>query len=133
MFTKFRDKTRQFLITWHKMKSINLLTSCNLLAKSISQVIGYFLTNCILFLKKFWMLQVRKSRFCGISDIFFQCCFLSETTQVLMTVSVFLFFSSSRNQFPYPLPPWKTLGSHLILQPKLQCVSTRTDRFFNQD
>ena len=42
------------------------------------------------------MLQVRKSRFCGIAVIFFQCCFLSET-QVLMTVSDFGFFS--RNPF----------------------------------
>ena len=29
--------------------------------------------------KKFWMLQVRKSHFCGISAIFFQCYFMSET------------------------------------------------------
>ena len=31
---------------------------------------------------------MRKSRFCGISTMFFQCCFMSET-QVLMTVSDF--------------------------------------------
>ena len=30
-------------------------------------------------LKKFWMLQVKKSHFCGISAIFFQCYFMSET------------------------------------------------------
>ena len=34
------------------------------------------------------MLQVRKSHFCGISAIFFQCWFMNET-QVLMTVSKF--------------------------------------------
>ena len=34
------------------------------------------------------MFQVRKSRFCGISVIFSQCCFMSET-QVLMTISDF--------------------------------------------
>ena len=40
------------------------------------------------------MLQVRKSHFCGISAIFLQCCFISET-QVIMTVSNFFwgFFS----------------------------------------
>ena len=37
------------------------------------------------------MLQVRKLRFCGISAIFFQCCFMSET-QALMTVSDFWVF-----------------------------------------
>ena len=34
------------------------------------------------------MLQVRKSRSCGFSVFFFQCCFMIET-QVLMTVSSF--------------------------------------------
>ena len=34
------------------------------------------------------MLEVGKSRFCGIPTIFSQCCFMSET-QVLMTVSNF--------------------------------------------
>ena len=34
------------------------------------------------------MLQLRKSRFCGISAIFLQCCFMSET-KVLMKVSDF--------------------------------------------
>ena len=34
------------------------------------------------------MPQERKSRFCGISTIFFQYCFMSET-QVLMTISNF--------------------------------------------
>ena len=43
------------------------------------------------------MLQVRKSHFCGISAIFLQCCFISET-QVIMTVSnFFLFFFSMIN------------------------------------
>ena len=41
------------------------------------------------------MLQVRKSRVCGISVIFFQCRFMSET-QLSMTVSDFgVFFISS--------------------------------------
>ena len=66
------------------MKS-NISTSCNLLGKSINQVI-YFLTNCFTFLIKFWMLPVKKSRICGISVIFLQCCFMS-VTQVLMAVS----------------------------------------------
>ena len=44
------------------------------------------------------MLQVRKSHYCGISAIFFQCYFMIET-QVLMTLSDFFFFLSSRNQF----------------------------------
>ena len=43
---------------------------------------------------KFWMLQVRKSHLCGISAIFSQCYFMSET-QELMTVSGFF----SRNHF----------------------------------
>ena len=44
---------------------------------------------------KFWMLQVRKSRVCGISVIFFQCRFMSET-QLSMIVSDFgVFFISS--------------------------------------
>ena len=46
---------------------------------------------------EFWMLQVRKSCFCGTSATFFQCCFMNET-QVLTTISnSFLFFS--RNHF----------------------------------
>ena len=64
------------------------ITNFNLLAKSINQVIYYFLKNCFTFLKKIWMLQVRKSSFCGISTNFFRCCFMSET-QVLMAVSDF--------------------------------------------
>ena len=73
------------------MKSRNFSTSYNLLAKLINKVI-YFLTNCFTFLMKFWMLQVRKSNFCGISAIFFWCGFMSEI-QVLMTASNFgLFF-----------------------------------------
>ena len=79
------------------MKSRSFSASFNLLAKSINQVI-YFLTNCFTFLTKFWMLQVRKSRFCGISVIFIQCCFMSET-QVLMTVLDFSGFFSW-NHFP---------------------------------
>ena len=67
-----------------------------MLAKSINQVI-YFLTNCFTFLTKFWMLQVRKSRFCGISAIFFQCCFKSKTQLLLMTVSDFSGFCSRNN------------------------------------
>ena len=43
------------------------------------------------------MLQERKSRSCGISAIFFQCCFMIET-QILMTVSDFSGFFS-RNHF----------------------------------
>ena len=43
------------------------------------------------------MFEVRKSRSCGISAIFFQCCFMIET-QVLMTVSDFSRFFS-RNHF----------------------------------
>ena len=39
------------------------------------------------------MLQVRKSHSCGISAIFFQCCFMIET-QVLITVSDFFCFFS---------------------------------------
>ena len=69
------------------MKSRNFSTSYNLLAKLINKVI-YFLTNCFTFLMKFWMLQVRKSHFCGISAI---CYFMIET-QVLMTVSRFFCF-----------------------------------------
>ena len=37
------------------------------------------------------MLQLRKSYFCGICTLFFQCCFMHET-QVLMTVSDSSFF-----------------------------------------
>ena len=70
----------------------NFFTSYNLLAKSISQIISHLLANCFTFCTKFWMLQVRKSRFCGISAISFQCCFMSET-QILMTVSNFCNFS----------------------------------------
>ena len=73
------------------MKSRNCSTSYNLLAKSINQVISYLLSNCFPFLTKFWMLQVRKSRFSGISAIFFQCCFMSRT-EVLITVSNFFVF-----------------------------------------
>ena len=36
------------------------------------------------------MLQIRKSRFCGISVIFYQCYFMIET-QVLMAVSNIFF------------------------------------------
>ena len=61
--------------------------SYNLLANSVNQVI-YFPANCLSFLTKFRMPQERKSRFCGISTIFFQYCFMSET-QVLMTISNF--------------------------------------------
>ena len=43
------------------------------------------------------MLQVKKLHSCGISAIFFQCCFMIET-QILMTVSDFLGFFS-RNHF----------------------------------
>ena len=43
------------------------------------------------------MLQVRKSHSCGVSWIFFQCCFMIEA-QVLMTVSDFLKFFP-RNHF----------------------------------
>ena len=43
------------------------------------------------------MLQVKKLHYCGISAVFFQCCFMIET-QVLMTVSDFLRFFS-RNHF----------------------------------
>ena len=75
------------------MKSRNCSTSYNLLAKSINQVISYLLSNCFPFLTKFWMLQVRKSRFSGISAIFFQCCFMSRT-EVLITVSNFFFQES---------------------------------------
>ena len=42
------------------------------------------------------MLQVRKSCFCGISAIYFQCCFMSEA-QILMTISDFWGFF--RNHF----------------------------------
>ena len=70
----------------------NFFTSYNLLAKSISQIISHLLANCFTFCTKFWMLQVRKSRFCGISAISFQCCFMSET-QILMAVSNFCNFS----------------------------------------
>ena len=43
------------------------------------------------------MLQVRQSHSCGVSAIFFQCCFIIETllkikTQVLMTLIFFVFF-----------------------------------------
>ena len=45
------------------------------------------------------MLQLRKSYFCGISVIFFQCCFMSET-QVLMSFPIFRFSGfCSRNNF----------------------------------
>ena len=40
----------------------------SLLAKSINQVIYCFLTNRFTFLTKVWMLQVKKSHFCGISE-----------------------------------------------------------------
>ena len=73
----------------------NFSTSYSLLAKSVNQVI-YFQTNCFTFRMKFWMPQVRKSRFCGISDIFFQCCFMSEA-QVLITVSNFFCFFSKNH------------------------------------
>ena len=43
------------------------------------------------------MLQLRKC-FCGISTIFFQCCFMSET-QVLMIFSDFFFCFFSRSHF----------------------------------
>ena len=66
-------------------------TSYNWLAKSINQIIWYFLTNCFTFLQNFecskWENHVS-----GISLIFFQCCFISET-QLLMTVSNFGVFS----------------------------------------
>ena len=45
------------------------------------------------------MLQARKSHSCGISAIFFQCCFMIET-QVLMTVSDFW-------RFFLGIIPWK--------------------------
>ena len=64
------------------------------------------------------MLQVRKSRFCGISAICFQCCFMSET-QVLMTVSSFcnfsFFFSGGEDSGPLVFTEkkkrWKKWGS----------------------
>ena len=96
---KFLNKTRQFLITLHKMKSLNFSMSYNLLAKSSNPVIYYFLTNYFTFLKMkyLWMLQVRKSFFVEFVSFFPQCCFMSET-QVLMTVSNF-FVLFSRNHF----------------------------------
>ena len=78
------------------MKS-RIFLSYNLLGKLINQVMQYFLTNCLFFLTKFWMLQERKPLFCGIFATFFQCYFMSET-QVLMNVSDFLGFFS-RNYF----------------------------------
>ena len=45
------------------------------------------------FFMKLWMLQLRKSRFYGISAISFQCCLMDEI-QVLMTVSDFSGFFS---------------------------------------
>ena len=57
----------------------------------INQVMQYSLTNYFTFHTKFWMLQMIKSDSCGISAIFFQCCFMIET-QVLMTVSNFFGF-----------------------------------------
>ena len=70
-----------------------IFLSFNLLAKLINQAMLYFLINCFIFLTKFWVLQKRKSCSCGISAIFFQCWFMSET-QVLMAVSDFLNFFS---------------------------------------
>ena len=52
-----------------------------------------------------------KSRFCGISAIFFQCCFMSET-QILMAVSDFFAFFS-RNHFlegGFTFPWWEPLA-----------------------
>ena len=43
------------------------------------------------FFMKFWMLQERKSHFCGIFANFFQCSFKSKM-QVLMTVQFFGYF-----------------------------------------
>ena len=37
------------------------------------------------------MLEIRKSRFCGVSTIFYQCYFMIET-QVLMLFFFFVFF-----------------------------------------
>ena len=39
------------------------------------------------------MLQVRKSRFCGISAIFFQCYFMNETLVLMAVSNFFCFFS----------------------------------------
>ena len=47
-----------------------------------------FFNKLFHFLYKIWMLQVIKSDSCGISAVFFQCCFMIET-QVLMAVSDF--------------------------------------------
>ena len=69
----------------------------DLLVNSINQEISYFLKNRFTFLTKFWMLQVRNPCSCGISALFFQCCFMSEI-QVLMTVFDFSGVNS-RNHF----------------------------------
>ena len=66
------------------------------------------------------MLQVRKSRSCGISAIFSKCCFMIET-QVLLTVSNFFFQESfpgrrlhfsmgSRAVFQLGSTPWVGIG-----------------------
>ena len=65
--------------------AMSITTNC-----VINQVIC-FVTNCFTLLTKVWMLQVRKSCSCGISAIFFQCCFMIEI-QILMTVSNFSWF-----------------------------------------
>ena len=47
-----------------------------------------FFNKLFHFLYKIWMLQVIKSDSCGISAVFFHCCFMIKT-QVLMAVSDF--------------------------------------------
>ena len=54
----------------------------------INQVKWYYLRNCFIFCTKLWLLQVIKSHSCGISIIFYQCCFMTEA-QVSITVSDF--------------------------------------------
>ena len=46
-------------------------------------ILTAFHYSCFTFHIKFWMLRVKKSHFYGISAMFFQRCFMSET-QVLM-------------------------------------------------
>ena len=60
------------------------------------------------------MLQERKSRFRGISAIFCQCCFMTET-QVLMTVSNF-FGCFSRYHFLEGASLFNSIGSSFIFK-----------------
>ena len=75
----------------------NFCCYCNMLSgvvleNNLSRDTGYdsFDSHISIWLvTKFWTFQVRKSHSCGISAIFFWCCFMIET-QVLMTVADFL-------------------------------------------